>query len=98
VQDESGSRGLYVQGGRVYLSTCLAPTGVGTFTPRQFGREVLAWQLRNLLPWFVAQVAFPNRHCLWLHLSVPARPGTERTLETVWPGIWVAWRGYLERR
>lgn len=97
-KDGLGFYGLFTHQEKAYLSACINPYGVSTFTERQFkqNHNAYALQFNRLLPWLLGQGNLKDERCLWTNLSIPLNSSTSEVayqkLETIWVSWYQWWR------
>ena len=65
-----GSYGLFSEGNKAYLTTCVHAQGKIAFTNQQFA-ELVNHNLRSrLLPWILGLSELRDWDCLWINMSV----------------------------
>lgn len=65
-----GSYGLFAEGKKAYLTTCIHTQGKTAFTSQQFA-ELANHNIRSrLLPWILGFADLRDWNCLWVNMSV----------------------------
>ncbi len=92
-QDGVGFHRLFVDRGRVYLSTCINPRGGSTVTGKQFrqNRNTYDLNFNRLLVWLLARGQVRDERCLWAHLSVPLKNASPEETYPLLEKVWVSW-------
>lgn len=92
-QDKVGFYGLFVHQNRAYLSACINPQGISTFTRKQYGQNqsTSGVEWNRVLPWFLGQQQLKQRGCLWAHLSTPLKNYSPETAYSVLEEAWFSW-------
>ncbi len=92
-QDQVGFYGLFVTQDRAYLSACINPKGISTFTQKQYQQNHSASSLEwdRLLAWFLGKKQLKQRGCLWAHLSIPLEDYSPETAYQVLEEAWFSW-------
>ncbi|MBE9049453.1 cyanoexosortase A system-associated protein [Nostocales cyanobacterium LEGE 11386] len=95
-----GYYGLGVHEQRAYLSACINPRGGSTFTHVQFRNNRYLNDLRfdRLIPIVLGQSPFPDRRCLWAHLSMPLKDSSPEATYQVLEKAWVPWYQWWQSR
>ncbi|MEB3280967.1 MAG: cyanoexosortase A system-associated protein [Lyngbya sp.] len=95
-QDEVGFYGLFVAQERAYLSACINPKGISTFTRKQYrqNQSVSTLEWNRLLPWFLGQKQLRQRGCLWANLSIPLEDSSPEAAYQVLEKAWFSWYGW----
>lgn len=92
-EDRVGFYGLFIDQNRAYLSACINPKGISTFTRKQYRQNhsinTLEWD--RLLPWFLGQKQLRQRGCLWANLSIPLEDSSPEAAYQVLEKAWFSW-------
>ena len=72
-----GSYGLFSEGNKTYLTTCIHSQGKTAFTYQQFAELANHNLHRRLLPWILGLSDLRNWNCLWVNISLSLQDITE---------------------
>ena len=92
-QDKVGFYGLFVTQDQAYLSACINPKGISTFTRKQYrqNQSIYTLEWNRLIPWFFGQQQLRQRGCLWANLSIPLEDSSPEAAYQVLEKAWFSW-------
>lgn len=95
-----GYYGLGVEKQQAYLSACINPQGVSTFTNEQFHQNLYSHAMKpqRLLSWVLSQKQLQDNRCLWTHLSVPLKNSSPQAAYQVLENAWLSWYQWWQPR
>lgn len=98
-ENEFGYYSLFAEQDNTYLSSCINPRGETTVTVAQFTQNRYTHDLKvdRLIPILMGQATLQDARCLWVHMTLPIKPGqsqeeTFQMLETTWADWYTAWQ------
>lgn len=96
----AGFHGILQQQNRLYLSSCINPSGGATVNAEQFryNRNTRDWQANRILFWLLGRGNIQDRRCLWTQMSVPLDKTTPETAKKILENAWVSWYGWWQPR
>ncbi|ERT08164.1 cyanosortase-associated family protein [Lyngbya aestuarii BL J] len=92
-QENLGFYGLFVAEKRAYLSACINPKGISTFTRKQYSQNhsIYTLEWNRFIPWFLGQKQLRQRGCLWANLSIPLEDNSPEAAYQVLEKAWFSW-------
>ena len=96
----AGFHGILQQENRLYLSSCINPSGGATVTSQQFryNRNTRDWNPNRILFWLLGRGNIQDRRCLWTQMSVPLDKTTPEDAQKILENAWVSWHGWWQPR
>jgi cyanosortase A-associated protein len=91
-----GFHGILQHKNRLYLSSCINPSGGATVTSQQFryNRNTRDWNPNRILFWLLGRGNIQDRRCLWTQMSVPLDKTTPEDAQKILENAWVSWYGW----
>ena len=96
----AGFHGILQLKNRLYLSSCINPSGGGTVTSQQFryNRNTRDWNPNRILFWLLGRGNIQDRRCLWTQMSVPLDKTTPEDAQKILENAWLSWYGWWQPR
>jgi cyanosortase A-associated protein len=98
--EKVGFHGILQHQNRLYLSSCINPSGGATVTTEQFryNRNTSDWNLNRILFWLLGKGNIQDQRCLWTQMSVPLDQTTPQDAKKILENAWVSWYGWWQPR
>ena len=96
----AGFHGILQQKNRLYLSSCINPSGGATVTSQQFryNRNTRDWNPNRILFWLLGRGNIQDRRCLWAQMSVPLDKKTPEDAQKILEKACLSWYGWWQPR
>lgn len=98
--EKVGFHGILQHQNRLYLSSCINPSGDATVTTGQFryNRNTSDWNFNRILFWLLGRGNIQDQRCLWTQMSVPLDRTTPQDAKKILENAWVSWYRWWQPR
>jgi cyanosortase A-associated protein len=99
-KEKIGYYGLGINQKQAYLSACINPYGISTFTEEQFNQNRFHYEMQpqHLLSWLLGEKQLQHKRCLWTHLSIPLNNSSPEAAYQVLENVWFSWYQWWQPR